>query len=272
MGVRTRALAILAGALTAVLLGTATAYALSPVQATPRFQDVAVKAAEGSEPPPSPPAGPSASPSPAPSEPPVRGNTGSCEVGEHQKEVEDLLVKIGGYGAIDADGFQSDGDCAAIRAFQTRFDIRPTSGRPGPLTAKVARRIAAFDPALCKAGAGLTICVDLTQQTVWAMRDGAVVLGPTVVRTGMGGGFQTPAGQFELTRKNNPEWSVPYKVNLLRFQHFTDGMGFHDTPSYIHDAFGSHGCVNMLAEDSKALWSMTEVGTPVHLFGRKPGT
>ncbi|MBG6139100.1 L,D-transpeptidase family protein [Longispora fulva] len=271
-----RAVAIMAGALTAVVLGAASAYALSPTPVTPRFQDVAVKAAEGPVTPPSPTAspsaGPSTSPSPVPSEPPVRGNTGSCEPGENQKEVEDLLVKIGGYGAVDADGFQSDGDCAAIKAFQTRFDIRPPSGQPGPLTANVARRIAAFDPALCGAGPGLTICVDLTQQITWATRDGSIVLAPTVVRTGMGGGFQTPAGHFELTRKNNPEWSKPYKVNLYHFQHVVDGMGFHDTPSYIHDAFGSHGCINMLPDDSKALWNMTEVGTPVHIFGRKPGT
>ncbi|WP_018351833.1 L,D-transpeptidase family protein [Longispora albida] len=254
--------AVVAAVVAAAVLGGVSAYAIS-AEPDARFQPVAA----------------TSSPAPAPSTPatttppPVTvGHSGACEAGEKQREVEDLLTKIGGFGPITADGYQSDQDCTTIKAFQKRYDIRPASGRPGPLTHGIAQRIAAFDPARCEAGPGLTACVDLTNQITWAMRDGQVVLGPTVVRTGMAGGFQTPAGKYALDRKNNPEWSVPYKVNLPYFQHFLNGMGFHETTTWIHDSFGSHGCINMLPGDVKALWDMTKVGTPVHLWGRRPGT
>src|SRR5206468_10484838 len=98
-------------------------------------------------------------------------------------------------------GQQSAADCAAIRAFQRRYGISPAQGRATSTTADVARRIAASgtaaEQARCGAGAGLTVCVDLTLQTVWAVRDGAVVLGPTVTRTGKRG-YQTPTGSYRI--------------------------------------------------------------------------
>jgi lipoprotein-anchoring transpeptidase ErfK/SrfK len=116
------------------------------------------------------------------------------------------------------------------------------------------------------------VCVDLTQQTAWVVRDGAIVLGPTVTRTGMRG-FATPAGTFKIDGRNIREWSDPYKVWMPYWQHFTKGDGFHETTTYIHDkGIGSHGCVNLLRGDAKTLWNIVGVGTAVKLFGRRPGT
>ncbi len=223
---------------------------------------------------PPPPSRSSTAPAPPPA-PPVK--PAGCPQGDRQRDVEAALAQIGGYGSVTVDGVQSADDCAAIKKFQSRYGISPAEGRAGPTTADVARRIAtsqtATERARCSAGSGLTICIDLTQQTAWAVRGGSVVWGPTVIRTGMGGGYQTPAGSYRIFSRATREWSVPYKVWLPYWQAFNGGIGLHETTTYIHDgAIGSHGCVNLLHTDAVSLWGLASVGTQVLVFGRRPGT
>jgi lipoprotein-anchoring transpeptidase ErfK/SrfK len=239
----------------------------TPTESTPG------KAPTSAPPVPPPPSRPATSaPPPAPAAQPA-----GCPQGDRQRDVEAALAQIGGYGSVTVDGVQSADDCTAIKKFQSRYGISPAQGRAGPTTADVARRIAtsqtATERAKCSAGSGLTVCVDLTQQTAWAVRGGSVVWGPTVIRTGMGGGYQTPAGTYQIFGRATREWSVPYKVWLPYWQAFNGGIGFHETTTYIHDgAIGSHGCVNLLHTDAVSLWGLASVGTPVKVFGRRPGT
>ncbi|MGC5017044.1 L,D-transpeptidase family protein [Micromonospora sp. DT47] len=195
-----------------------------------------------------------------------------CEQGEHQRDVETYLAKLGGFGSVTVDGRQSDADCAAIKKFQRRYAIRPAAGRAGSLTYDVAKRLATSSPARCNAGAGTTFCVDLTRQTTWVMRDGKVVAGPTVTRTGMAG-YATPAGTYQVNSRNLREWSDPYDVWLPYWQRFNGGIGFHETTTYLHtSSIGSHGCVNLLHADAVRWWELGKVGARVKLFGRRPGT
>jgi lipoprotein-anchoring transpeptidase ErfK/SrfK len=212
------------------------------------------------------------SPAPVPAE---------CRDGANQREVESVLAQLDGYRAVTVDGVQTAEDCAVIKKFQTRYGISSPGGRAGPLTAAVARRIVASntaeEQARCAAEAGpLTVCVDLSRQTAWAVRDGAVVWGPTVIRTGtqhLEEGEKTPTGTYKIDRKNPHEWSKPFKVDLPYWQAFNGGIGFHQTTTYIHDSWnGSHGCVNLLPDAAVALWKLTSVGTPVKVFGNRPGT
>lgn len=199
-------------------------------------------------------------------------SSGGCPQGEWQREVEGYLARLGGYGTVTVDGRQSAADCAAIKKFQRRFDIRPAKGRAGPTTVDVARRLANTDTSKCRAGTGTTFCVNLTLQTVWAMRDGKVVMGPTVARTGMRG-YATPAGTYTINFRNKREWSDPYEVWLPYWQRFIGGIGFHQTTTYLHNkSIGSHGCVNLLPQDAARLWELGRVGLRVHVFGRRPGT
>lgn len=206
-----------------------------------------------------------------------QSNPEGCPTGEYQQEVEAALVTLGGFGPTIVDGLQSGADCTAIKAFQSRFGIRPVNGRAGSVTVDVARRMAAsVNPAeLAKCApksAEITVCVDLTQQTVWAVRDGAVVFGPTVTRTGMPG-YATPAGTYHVYDRSVRGWSKPYKVWLPYWQNFNAGIGFHETTTYLHEMWnGSHGCVNLLPTDAAALWNITARGTAVEVFGRRPGT
>ncbi|MEV4117853.1 L,D-transpeptidase family protein [Micromonospora sp. NPDC049645] len=229
------------------------------------------------------PAAPTPKPSRTPTPKPTRTTTkptpgtatptvAGCPQGQHQRAVESYLARLGGFGAVTVDGRQSAADCAAIKRFQRRYGIRPVEGRAGPTTLDVAQRLATTDPARCKAGTGTAFCVDLTRQTVWALRGGKVIMAPTVTRTGMSG-YRTPAGTYAVNYRNPKEWSDPYEVWLPYWQHFTQGMGFHETTTYLHDkSIGSHGCVNLLHADAVRMWELGKVGTRVVLIGRRPGT
>lgn len=225
----------------------------------------------GASPEPTTPAPPPKTVAPSPtrtSPPPSSG----CPVGEKQREVETYLTQLGGFGPITVDGRQSATDCTAIKKFQQRYDVRPATGRAGSLTAEVARRLASTRTGDCQAGAGTTVCVNLTLQTLWIVRDGTVVLRPTVTRTGMRG-YATPAGTYSINSKALKIWSVPWKAWLPYWQHFYNDMGLHETTTYIHDgSIGSHGCVNLLRSDAVKAYELAGIGTRVHLFGRRPGT
>ncbi|MEU5562669.1 L,D-transpeptidase family protein [Micromonospora musae] len=209
---------------------------------------------------------------PTPKPKPSTAAPSGCPQGEHQRAVEAYLAQLGGFGRVTVDGRQSAADCAAIKKFQKRYDIRPVQGRAGPTTYDVAKRLATTDTGRCEAGSGLTFCIDLTRQTTWVMRGGEVVAAPTVTRTGMSG-YRTPAGTYKINFRNVKEWSDPYEVWLPYWQHFTQGMGFHETTTYLHDkSIGSHGCVNLLPADAVRYWELGNVGSRVVLVGRRPGT
>ncbi|MFC6567889.1 L,D-transpeptidase [Actinoplanes utahensis] len=199
-----------------------------------------------------------------------------CATGPGQRAIEESLAELRSFGAVTVNGRQSPGDCLAIRAFQHRFGIEPAQGQADATTADVASRIAASSSPQrlqrCDPGPGVTACVDLTLQTAWVMRDGAVVAGPTVVRTGFRG-HATPAGVYRINKRADREWSDPYEVWLPFWQRFVGGIGFHETTTYLHDATrGSHGCVNLLHRDAVQMWDQLSVGATVHTFGRRPGT
>jgi hypothetical protein len=183
------------------------------------------------------------------------------------------LAEIGTFGAVQVDGVQTARDCDTIKRFQVRFAIRPATGQADAVTADVARRIAASTTVAlagrCGARTGVVACVDLTLQTVWVVRDGALVFGPTVTRTGFRG-YATPAGTYKVNKRALNEWSDPYEVWLPYWQRFHGGMGFHETTSYLHNAsLGSHGCVNLLKPDAQRLWRLLDLGATVHTFGRR---
>lgn len=186
----------------------------------------------------------------------------ACSSGGYRQQVRGYLSKIG-YGT----------DCAGVTRFQQRFGIRPAGGQADATTYDVAKRLAATDPAACKAKpAGITFCVDLTHQTTWVMKNGTVLVAPTIARTGKKG-YRTPAGTFSINKRTKKEWSDPYHVWLPYWQRFVGGRGFHQTTTYIHDKWrGSHGCVNLLPQDAKTYYGLGKLGATVKVFGRRPGT
>jgi len=186
--------------------------------------------------------------------------------GPAQRQVEAYL-------GLSVDGVASKSDCLAVQRFQRRMDIRPTAGYAGPLTSSVVSRLANASLGSCGYSAGVRVCVDLTHQVMWVTRSGKRVHGPVPIRTGRTG-LITPTGSFRIQDKKLSTISSYFKVKLPYWQRFYRDMGFHQTTTWLYDpgSPGSHGCINLLPADAKALWSYTKSGTPVKIFGRKPGT
>ncbi|HEV7756061.1 MAG TPA: L,D-transpeptidase [Mycobacteriales bacterium] len=203
---------------------------------------------------------------------PAAAVTGPCgTTGPGQLAVERYLVAHAGtYGRVKVDGRQSAADCRAIKRFQVRFGISPAQGHAGTTTKAVAQRLTKSAVSRCRAGT--RVCVDLSSQTFWMVRGGRVVLGPTPIRTGRAGGYRTPTGAFRIGAKKRMTTSSYYGTKMPYWQHFYRDMGFHETPSPLYRGPGSHGCVNLLRRDAIALYRLTSRGTPVVVFGRKPGT
>ena len=203
----------------------------------------------------------------------TRAAAASCSTGKYQKQVEGYLKKLGGFGSVTVDGRQSAADCAAIKKFQSRYGIKPVAGLAGPTTYSVSKRLASTKTSSCKArSSGTTICVDLTQQTVYVMKNGKVSVKPTVTRTGMRG-HRTPTGTFKINKRTKKEWSNPYKVWMPYWQRFVGGVGLHQTTTYLHDGWrGSHGCINLLQADAQQLYGIGKIGMTVKVYGRRSGT
>ena len=199
-----------------------------------------------------------------------------CASSDRQRDVETALRSLEPYRGVTVDGRQSPDDCIIIRRFQRRFGIEPANGQADATTADVAQRIAASSTPSnlrrCDPGPGVTACVDLSRQTAWVVRDGSVVVGPTVVRTGFRG-HPTPTGTYKINLRALREWSDPYSVWLPYWQRFNGGIGLHQTTTYIHDgSLGSHGCVNLLPADAVDMWNQLTLGATVRVVGHRPGT
>ena len=123
--------------------------------------------------------------------------------------------------------------------------------------------------------------VDLTEQHMWYVKDGQVVMESDVI-TGVGNSrLATPSGVYQILEKDldsvlvgeiDPETNEPeYRTPVDFWIRVTwTGIGFHDAnwqPDFGGDmylnGYGSHGCINMPYEAAKQLYSLIEMGTPV---------
>jgi lipoprotein-anchoring transpeptidase ErfK/SrfK len=187
--------------------------------------------------------------------------------GPYQKQVEKYL-------GLKVDGVASAADCVAVQRFQIRYDIRPTAGYAGPLTYSIVTRLSTAHYGSCGNSTITKVCVDMTSQVMWVIKGGSKrIYGPVPVRTGRKHST-TPAGSYRIGDKKLETVSSIFKVKMKYWQRFYRDMGFHQSTTYLYDPSipGSHGCINLLATDAKALYGITVTGTPVQVFGRKPGT
>jgi lipoprotein-anchoring transpeptidase ErfK/SrfK len=72
----------------------------------------------------------------------------------------------------------------------------------------------------------------------------------------------TPAGTFQVFRKELRSWSVPFQVWLPYASYFTGGIAFHeypDVPTYP----ASHGCVRVPAPEAQIVYRFAKLGTTV---------
>ncbi len=122
--------------------------------------------------------------------------------------------------------------------------------------------------------------VDISEQYMWYVVDGEVVLESDVVTGLPDGDRDTPTGVYyilykqedvTLTGDTDPDTGEPsYETPVSFWMPFTwQGHGFHDATwqsSFGGDRYltnGSHGCVNMPYDEAEELYSLISSGTPV---------
>lgn len=148
------------------------------------------------------------------------------------------------------------------------------------------------DPIYCEGGTAVShsdsdwgttyIEVDMTEQHMWLVKDGQVVLETDVVTGEPIPRKITPEGVYDildkklgavLTGEIDPSTGQPeYRTRVDYWMRVTwTGIGFHDAiwqSSFGGERFkipgiGSHGCINMPLDKAKALYEQIEIGYPV---------
>ncbi|MER6436923.1 MULTISPECIES: L,D-transpeptidase family protein [unclassified Streptomyces] len=192
----------------------------------------------------------------------------SGRTGPYQRQVERGLRR-------KADGKQSGGDCRAIRAFQVRHGIRPSTGFAGPVTwARMRLLSARKNPnaaGRCPVRASRVACVDLARQLTWVQKGTKVLWGPVPMRSGRAG-YRTRTGLFTIYWKHKNHWSTLYNSPMPYSQFFSGGQAFHAVYGSIYDPHGSWGCVNLRLADARSLWNVLRKGDRVSVWGRRAGT
>lgn len=121
--------------------------------------------------------------------------------------------------------------------------------------------------------------VNLSQQRLYAWKDGAVVFSTPITSGATGAGFPTVQGKFAVYAKersrylNGRPYGWNYNVFVDYWMPFTGGYGLHDAdwrssfggPDFYYG--GSHGCVNMPKGAAAFLFSWAPIGTTVWVHG-----
>jgi peptidoglycan hydrolase-like protein with peptidoglycan-binding domain len=78
-------------------------------------------------------------------------------------------------------------------------------------------------------------------------------------------GTETPAGTYEVFRKELNSWSVPFSTWLPYASYFNNGIAFHEyaqVPPYP----ASHGCVRVPEPEAEFVYRFAAIGTTVRVF------
>jgi lipoprotein-anchoring transpeptidase ErfK/SrfK len=78
-------------------------------------------------------------------------------------------------------------------------------------------------------------------------------------------GLETPAGSYEIFRKELRSWSVPFQVWLPYASYFNNGIAFHEYPD-VPPYPASHGCVRVPSPEAPGLYKFAKLGTAVLVF------
>jgi len=138
---------------------------------------------------------------------------------------------------------------------------------------------AAFDPDAVRPGhyvwqperstsGPVEIVVSIPQQVAYIYR-GGILIGLTTVSTGRPG-HATPTGTFPIMEKHREHYSNLYNNAPMPFmQRLTmGGVALH--AGHIPGRPASHGCVRLPLEFARLLFTVTRVGSTVHIIDESP--
>ncbi|MDO4439403.1 MAG: L,D-transpeptidase [Eubacteriales bacterium] len=119
--------------------------------------------------------------------------------------------------------------------------------------------------------------VDITNQTVYMIKDKQLVFTSPCVTGLLTAGRRTPDGIYSITYKQpgkvltgrNPDGTISYQSPVSFWMPFNRGIGFHDATwrnkfgGEIYKRNGSHGCINMPYNKAKELYQLVYTSMPV---------
>lgn len=120
--------------------------------------------------------------------------------------------------------------------------------------------------------------VDLTNQRMYFIQDGQVVLQSDCVTGNPNKGHATPQGVYSLAWKQKnrvlrgekqPDGTYEYETPVDFWMPFNGGIGFHDATwqssfgGSRYQTYGSHGCVNLPLSVAQQLYDLMYDGVPV---------
>lgn len=116
--------------------------------------------------------------------------------------------------------------------------------------------------------------VDLTNQILYYVVDGSLIMQCDIVSGKPYGGNETPEVVAYLIRKSRNTYlrGADYVSFVKYWMPFYGGDGLHDASwqkafgGDRYKRYGSHGCINMRLEDVSSLYEMIEVGTPIIVY------
>ncbi len=152
-------------------------------------------------------------------------------------QTQQAVIAFQAWNGLGRDGIVGPATTAALARAH-----RPRPGRKGP-----ARRIEVYRDK----GVALLIEKDKVRRAIH-VSSGAPAT-------------PTPAGRFEVFRKELRSWSVPFQVWLPLASYFNQGIAFHeypDVPSYP----ASHGCVRVPVPEAHAVYDFAAIGTAVLVY------
>ena len=116
--------------------------------------------------------------------------------------------------------------------------------------------------------------VDLTNQHMYLIEDGKVILESDVVTGCTNLGRGTPTGLYYIAYRQSPAVlkGDDYETDVTFWMPFNGGIGFHDATwrgsfgGSIYVYSGSHGCVNMPYYSARDLFYLVDEGMPVIVY------
>lgn len=123
-----------------------------------------------------------------------------------------------------------------------------------------------------EAGIGDTyVEIDLTDQYLYVISDGEVILESDIVSGNAAKGWDTPAGIFRITGKtrNKVLRGPGYASPVSYWMPFNKNIGMHDATwrskfgETIYKKDGSHGCINLPLAKAKEIYNFVKTNMPV---------
>lgn len=172
-------------------------------------------------------------------------------------QLQQRLASLGYLPRSGVDGVIGYQTQQAVMAFQS-WEGLTRDGVAGPQTKSALATAKRPWPSAKRPGRLMEVRVG--RGVLMLVRNGRAVR--TIHISAGGPGNETPAGRYEVFRKELMSWSVPFSTWLPYASYFNNGIAFHEYPD-VPPYPASHGCVRVPAPEAPLVYRFARIGTVV---------